>query len=397
MKKFYVLLFVITMSYTSFAQTANSVSDGSFLSPATWDCMCVPTDGYIVTINHDVTLNSNWMMSFGSITINSGGSLVESGSGNGMMFTGTALLDVKGTFTYSKLAMYGGSISNSGIMNGLDSLYMGVNLVNDGAIYAIEFINLASLTNNDNLDAVNFFNASYFLNNMTVDFDNFFNDSTATNTGTMLLGDFYNNEDFTNQSSIAVSSDFTNAGQFLNESMSVFSIQQNATNLDSVNHDAALTNNGDITIYINFLNADTLKGSGNFCVGQLTANYGFMDGTFEFCDNTPPASAPFIDISTGFIGTGITWCTGPCLSGIENSERIIVEVYPNPAHDVLKIISSTDIIDYYLSDMSGRIILAKQVNATKEFSIDLNGIASGIYHIVLNGENLNVRKLIIKE
>lgn len=387
-----LVLFVMTFfSINAFSQTATSVTNGDFLMPTTWDCMCIPTDGYTITINHDVTIASDYLISSGGITISSGGSLVEAGSGFGLWVKDSAFLDIIGTFTYSKLLVTSGTLSNSGTMNGLDSLYLGVDFTNDGSVVADNVFNGGTMINKWSVDAVNFLNESSFINNQTADIDNLLNDSVAVNVGTLNAADIYNNADLTNQGTVNISHDFTNAHIFLNESS--VTVANNCTNGDTINNDAVWTNNSIVTIYMNFQNLDTLLGDGSFCIGQNTANYGYMDGTYQFCDNSNPGT---LNINTGFIGTGITYCSSPCLSSISESEVFPVEIYPNPANDFLQVSSSESIVSYVMMDVSGRIIIGEDVNSA-EFSVNVNEFEAGMYYLRLNARDaVNVVSLIIE-
>lgn len=391
MKNTLVLLFLALFSVNALSQTVTSVTNGDFLMPTTWDCMCIPYDGYFITINHDVALASDYLISSGGITINSGGSLVGTGSGYGLWVTGSAYLDIQGAFTYSKLLVTSGTLSNSGTMNGLDSLYVGVDFTNDGSVITEDFFNGGTMINNWYVDAVNFLNESSFTNNQTADLDNFFNDSIAVNIGTLNAADMYNNADLNNQGTMNISHDFTNAHAFFNESN--FTVANNCTNGDSLSHDAVWTNNSIVTIYMNFQNLDTLFGYGSFCIGQNTANYGYMDGTYMFCDNSNPGT---IDVNSGFIGAGITYCSSPCLSSILENDVFPVQAYPNPSSEIINIESSETVMQFSVLDIAGRVIRIEEVNDT-QFAIGVEDLKAGFYYIRLDAENaVQVISVVVK-
>lgn len=383
----YFFIVFVALSAISNAQTATSVANGSWTVPTTWDCMCIPTDGYTVTINHAVTMGNSWSVSSGSITINSGGSLTETGSGNGILVSGTGDITNHGTFTFSKLAVYAGTFTNTGIMNGFDSLYMGVSTTNTGYITTDACYALGDITNNESITANEFLNDGIFVNIQNAHFVNFFNNNSASNLGTIETIDFYNNGGMMNSSDIYVANDFTNAAYFYNTASALLQMLGNATNGDSVNHDAMLYNDGQVTIVQNFTNVDTLEGSGHVCVGELSSNVGYMDGAFEFCDNTPPAVSPFIDANTGFIGAGVTYCSGPCLSGIDENITQIIAVYPNPATDYVLVESQTEEYRWAIYDAAGRIVLNGNAEANQESLIDISMLKDGIYQMILVSNN----------
>ena len=68
-----------------------------------------------------------------------------------------------------------------------------------------------------------------------------------------------------------------------------------------------------------------------------------------------------------------------------NSELIL---YPNPATDILKIETGTDVIDRVsIYDISGKLISEKNdVNSTRTF-FNTNGLPSGLYIIEVVGDD----------
>ncbi|MBK8341155.1 MAG: hypothetical protein IPK99_14685 [Flavobacteriales bacterium] len=54
-------------------QTINSVTDGDWWDPATWDCNCVTPDNALVTVDHHVTIDGGVNKSSGSLTVTAGG------------------------------------------------------------------------------------------------------------------------------------------------------------------------------------------------------------------------------------------------------------------------------------------------------------------------------------
>ncbi|MFH0895611.1 MAG: T9SS type A sorting domain-containing protein [Bacteroidota bacterium] len=319
MKKRFLFLFILgcMLPFSQMhAQTATSVTNGLFAMPTTWSCSCVPTPGYIIVVNHAVQQNISYGISSGSITINSGGSLIETGSLRSLSVSGSGVLTNHGRIEVSKLAFFtGATFSNDGIINSVDSLYLAVNLTQPatGSISVTDFYSGGTLINNGTINATNFFNAGTFTNNDTAIFTNHYNDNIGSNTSTLL---------FTNM---------TNAGHFTNTG-DISGID--FTNNDTINNDAHLINNGMFYLSNDITNFDSITGntSGKFCVENNSWNAGVMSGTFDFCDQTPPATAPFIDLNTGTIGAGITWCITPCSFGIESlSELSGVSLYPNPA------------------------------------------------------------------
>jgi hypothetical protein len=81
-----------------YAQT--TVSDGDWTNPSTWGGT-LPMGTGTVVINHNVTLDTDYSHTSGTITINASGTLTSSSPGRGFSLNypnGTANLTVDGTF-----------------------------------------------------------------------------------------------------------------------------------------------------------------------------------------------------------------------------------------------------------------------------------------------------------
>lgn len=68
-----------------------------------------------------------------------------------------------------------------------------------------------------------------------------------------------------------------------------------------------------------------------------------------------------------------------------------ISVYPNPASDILNVsLSYSGESTYYVSDISGRVVLNGALNhSTSTGTIDLNGISDGIYFLRVVGKQQN--------
>jgi len=73
-----------------------------------------------------------------------------------------------------------------------------------------------------------------------------------------------------------------------------------------------------------------------------------------------------------------------------------VEIYPNPAYDVLNIVSNNTITHIKVLNFIGQTMLEKAVNETK-LSINTSAYQSGIYFIRIKTANgIKTEKLTIK-
>jgi archaellum component FlaF (FlaF/FlaG flagellin family) len=77
-------------------------------------------------------------------------------------------------------------------------------------------------------------------------------------------------------------------------------------------------------------------------------------------------------------------------AGVIENEQIF-SIYPNPASDYLKIVSTkTETIDYTITDVSGKLVQAGEISPNAKV-ISLNNLQSGTYYITLSGSNSTLR------
>ncbi len=392
MKQLLLLVFLMSTAIFSFGQSATSISNGNWISPATWQGGVVPITGYDVIINHDVTLGMSWGYTSGSITINQGGSLTQSTTGLNMLVADQGVFTNHGTFIFSKFALTSSTnCSNSGTLDNIDSLYISCNFVNSGTINAYDLLPDRSFTNSGTVNATNFYNNGILTNTGNIITVNIYNNDTLINNNSISFYDHTNAYYLVNYGNMSGTGNMHNHGRFFNQNTGNISVDVDFSNVDTVYHDAYFENNGLLTIGLNMSNFDTLAGStgGQFCIAQLSYNSGIFTGSFDFCDNTPPPTAPFIDYNSGTVGTGITWCITPCGSGIndDNNEPVFT-VYPNPSSffNIENPYSSPAEFSIYLPD--GRLVAEYKLLSSGR--IVINDFPAGLYLYSFNGiKNFN--------
>lgn len=393
----FIFLFICSANVSLIGQTITSVQNGNWLTPTVWDCGCIPTPGANIVVNHAINLNTNWAFSTGSLTIGSAGTLTEMGGLRTIAIYGTGSFANTGTVDISKMAAFAGTISNNGSLTVTDSLYINIALINgaSGTIVSNNFYSGNHLTNNGNINAVNFLNNGIFENYDQCHFTNFLNNLTGQNSGTIEFYDFYNNDSFANTAQLTGTYDFTNAGDFFNTGN--ITVAHDFTNGDSINGDAYFNNMGHFLIENDMANMDSLTGSssGQYCVGQNSANFGVFYGEFDFCDQTPPASSPYIDLISGPVSASITYCATPCNSALADESDITntVALFPNPASDMITLTSNCSIKQIEIIDISGKLIVKVFPNSI-EASVFVNELEKGVYFIKIQTENsIQVKKL----
>ncbi|MBP7389563.1 MAG: PKD domain-containing protein [Chitinophagales bacterium] len=222
------------------------------------------------------------------------------------------------------------TLINDGLFAGVDSFFNLSFILNNDSIVAPTFLTTGNLINNGHITGVDSFtNTGMLANNATgvIDAHSMLNSGTVINHGVLhttafaSLGniqnaggltfyDAYNLYLFTNTGFLTGAHSLLNTGRFVNAVGGNVQLGGSFKNIDSLYHDAAFINDGVLQVDSDWYNADTVAGGfGSFTVALLSGNSGRMNGSFDFCDLTPPASAPFVDNNTGTISPQITWCT----------------------------------------------------------------------------------------
>ncbi|MDA3819502.1 MAG: T9SS type A sorting domain-containing protein [Candidatus Delongbacteria bacterium] len=344
-----------------YAQT--TVSDGDWTNPSTWGGT-LPMGTGTVVINHNVTLDTDYSHTSGTITINASGTLTSSSPGRGFSLNypnGTANLTVDGTFQIARTML------NSGIVT------------NNGTIDADSLLNSASLINADGATI----EASQFMNNTG---------GMIENQGQIIATNFLNLDTCLNYSEITTT-DLHNSKYFNNAADGNITVNHDFSNSDTLASPADFINDGMVEVYHNWRNTQAVSGSGRFCIQNNTNNAGDMSGDFDFCDVT----GENIDLNTGTIAGTITFCLYPCFSKITSSgKQEDVSVFPNPSGGILHIQSTSELAKVEIKNILGKNIYSSQPGK-KTFKIDLSNLTPGIYIIMISDKNkiLKTEKIII--
>lgn len=448
-------------------QSQTTIANGSWTNPFTWNCTCVPLPGASVTIAHQVTLNTDWAYTAGSITINAGGALLDDASGRSMLISGSGAFTLNGgkfdieyllvqstgnfsllgtdtahirvfanfsDFDNTNAVVVTDSFYNDGVMQNLGNGHFVVRtffndstLYNEGAFVEMDsFYNNGTINNEGSIDVTTFYNNKTLYNNsgstifnldsatnagtlLNADFasiicDSFLNIGTLTNDGYLQLNYIFNSDiftnnglieywymtnfdQFTNNDSLMGINSFWNIGDFYNASSGKMYIGGGFLNSDLLGGTAVFENDGQVDVVDSWTNVQTVKGSGNFTVQNLSDNSGSMLEDFDFCDYTPPASAPFIDFNVGTISPTVTFCQPNPLAN-QTINALQTRVYPNPAKDYIYVED--------LSDFSARVVnaLGQVVLQTENHDhnyIDIGTLPTGLYHLQLqSGEQTAV-------
>jgi hypothetical protein len=126
---------------------------------------------------------------------------------------------------------------------------------------------------------------------------------------------------------------------------------------------------------------------------------GFIDGDDLDCTETGPECSNGIDDDgDGFIDGDDFDCAPLSLNNltIENS----IKIYPNPTHDILKIINYKEglkIESVILYNIEGKVIQLIPITNNDEIEIDLSQFARHVYFLSISSNFGKINKLIIKK
>jgi hypothetical protein len=103
-----------------------------------------------------------------------------------------------------------------------------------------------------------------------------------------------------------------------------------------------------------------------------------MEGNFDFCDATPPASTPYIDLNSGYFDANITF---DCVhQNIETADNNNLSIYPNPVSDYIVVSGMEKNGEIIILNIAGQKIMHQKFSGEKkEISIDIKSLTSGIY------------------
>lgn len=433
---------LLLCSLASQAQNIASVANGLYYMPTTWDCLCLPTPGMHITINHQVTLNNDLGPLSGSITINASGALVQDAVPRSMLMTGGTFSN-SGNFSIDLLLVQGGSFTNSGTaqirsyanyaafentgtISGTDSLYNMGTYTNSGVLEhatlftGLTFNNLGTVTGVDSLYnqgtltngptahivADSLYNAGDLTNDGTMEHGAFTNSGTYSNNGviqfhdmTNLAGVFHNHGTLTGTGSMTNADDFFNypdgtvtlAVSFLNGSLTV-----------PPSPVAVFTNDGTVTVGDSWYNFDLVTGatSGYWSVQDSSVNAGNMTGDLQFCDQTPLSlNFPVVDYNFGTVAPTVQFCQLITSVGVE--EEDVFRVFPNPTTDLVSVQLPTgkQSSAVIVTDMAGKRMAVPVVRTSEsgKMSIDLTGLAQGACLLEVQAESGRYRTVVLKQ
>lgn len=333
MKSLYLFLFLLCCTVTEnlSSQSATSIANGPWLSPFTWNCTCVPTPGYTVTINHQVILNTSFQLPSGGITVNAGGSLIQDVTPRDMQMNGGFFVN-HGTVDFRYLFLQSGSFNNTDTLR-LKSFASYGQIDNSGIVYQVDsFYNLGYLHNSGTVVANKFQNSDTLINGgLFIAVDSFFNTGYLRNSDSVVTPTFLTTGTLLNTGAIAGVDSFTNIGQMTNtitgriqadSVLNMGSLHNNGTILTTAFASlGTIVNNGRFTFEdaynLNvFTNSDSLVGLRNFYnTGRFVNSLGgvvALGGSFLNADSIYHDASFF---NNGIMVVDSNWYNADTISG----------------------------------------------------------------------------------
>ena len=150
-------------------------------------------------------------------------------------------------------------------------------------------------------------------------------------------------------------------------------------------HDTIFSNVGTTITTYGILECDVLMVPGGHILFYppgyiILSQYGQLSNGASLISTTNVSVGPWFD------------CVSKS-SGIEESETLHLNVYPNPADDLLNISWYEFFDEYFISDLSGRVL---QRGNQKISSLDISTLANGYYILTFKGNGNIFQKKFMK-
>lgn len=379
---------LIFCGITSFAQpTRTTIANGNATNPFIWDCTCIPSTGDHIVINHNVTLDIDYAVTSGSVTIGASAQLIGNIPTRSLAVTGGSFNNY-GVFTIGNLYHGGGTFNNNGgatitvtddfasdlsavtnnysVFNVNDTAYINVNAtVNNSGYVTMDYLaNAGSFNNTGGYAGIDIYSSGSF--------------SNASGTG-LDVANIYTSGTFASGASATISNDFWNSETVTISGHMV--IDGDLWTGDTIAGTATFTNHGTISVAGSLTNSEDINGTGKFCIGATSTNSGNVSGTLDVCDLT----GTDFDFNFGTVAGTVTHCSVSCAIGMEENTYLRFEIYPNPADQefIISLLNAENTALTIFNQM-GEVVMNQNLNQLKN-TIDVSGLSSGIYLVKITG------------
>lgn len=397
MKHLFTFLLAVAATCSLNATVITSQANGNATNPLTWSCICIPTDGDTIIINHAIVLDVDYAFTMGGITVSASGS-VTGNAGNRIFGVSGGFFVNNGTVTIGYLAHNGGTFTNNGTITVGGSLLIDqtVTLINNGPFIVSDtaYINTnATLQNNNSFNTTELLSNGNIVNTGNLSAFNLFTGGQLSHTGSALIlqQNFYNVGNCSLNAYTEVMGDVFNAENVI---LNSYLKTQSLYNGDSITGTATFQNNGTASVANSLYNSETINGTGLFCIADSSINSGAITGTVDICDQTGGGW----DLNVGTEAGTVTHCAnGPCTIGIAEQATANMTMVPNPAHELVYItFSETQTGIVRVTDVTGRVVLEQQI-AGNTVVLNVLALPQGIYSVAMIGQKQVVSSRFVKE
>ncbi|MBQ2188590.1 MAG: T9SS type A sorting domain-containing protein [Bacteroidales bacterium] len=100
--------------------------------------------------------------------------------------------------------------------------------------------------------------------------------------------------------------------------------------------------------------------------------------------------AVFAAKNNGQMSTPVNVTIEASFDGVEEAQEVMVNVYPNPAHEVMYIVTNGN-VEYQMINSVGQVVMSGNVEGSAQ--INVSGLNSGVYFLKVDA---NIQKIVIK-
>lgn len=404
MKNIYIIVLLLGLiNVQVFAAADNkSTAGGAFSANATWTDNSRPVAGESIEINGcTVTVTSDELLAFGSITIKNGGKLVVDDlveiTFGALDFSGTTnIVEVSGTMDVSSITVVSKdniiSVFDGGALNvGAGGIILsGAGVDPPDAGLTISNLGIVNVTGNLSANG----NSTVVVDGSLGVTGTLNMDGELSGTGSVSAGNYTGSGTIFNSdpNTLVDGKVYINSGgvAVLPIELTSFTVQKNESSVTIYWQTATEENNDFFTIErsadgANYEVITTVQGAGN----------SFSSLSYSYADNNPLFGVSYYRLKqTDYNGDSETF--DPVSMAFLNENAI--SIGPNPAMDYLKIAvdgeMATSTVDIY--NLAGSMVKSIEILQTVS-SIDISGLNKGTYLVVLKANSNSITKRIIVE
>ena len=130
-----------------------------------------------------------------------------------------------------------------------------------------------------------------------------------------------------------------------------------------------------------------------------TSIYGGVNSGMPWVSPTETTTYTLVQKDFAFMETTdqVTITVEECNPGIGEYAAQLVALYPNPASSLVQLESTYPVVSWKLLDGIGREVQRSQLKVENSFSIDVSGLHTGLYFVVIKGEDFDIVKELLVE